>query len=263
MASNIRHAAAALLLMAFVLTCVTWLAQADAWAAGGATRRTAQDLRDVKEAVAVLAPLGVSPFYAMAGLGLAAQFGLIDLPLGLVWLGHPVTLACLVVAGLLLHLGRSFKITKPVAESAGVGESILAVGMAIAMAAPRLMENADSATAEAGVVDGLLLLTAMVSALVAIVVLRTALDIMIWLSPVPFIDGLFQAAKMALTGFFIVLAVLAPTAAVALNALFVLMTVFMVRWAVRVASQGLQLAYNLLRGRISREEAMATGSATR
>lgn len=191
---------------------------------------------------ALLGPLGLSPFLAMAMFGLADLLDVWSLPSGLAPLGHPLAVAMTAGLAVFLHGGRSSKLTKPFAEVLGVGESVLGAVAAVALAT-----QAAEGTGGA-VVFGLAALTAVT----AVVVLRTALDIMIWLSPIPLVDGIFQLAKAGLTGLLVGAVILAPVAALVLDIALLVLTFVWVRWAVRTTRFGIIIAGDLLRNALGR-----------
>jgi hypothetical protein len=98
-------------------------------------------------------------------------------------------------------------------------------------------------------VDGALFILAATSAIAALLVLRTALDVMIWLSPFPFVDAGFQALKLGVTGVLLGAAILLPAVALVLNLLILAATFVFVRWAIRSARFGLTIVYDLTLGR--------------
>ncbi len=199
------------------------------------------------KSASVVGPLGISPFFALAGFGLAGQLGLWTMPQGLEAFAHPAVWLGLIVLGAILQFGRSTKITKPFAEALGTGESLFAV---VATGAVMLPHFSDSGpVAQAGVPTALLLLVAGISAVTAMLVVRTALDIIIWLSPFPFIDGLFQMAKLSLTIGLVMLAVLFPVAAIVVNLMILAVAVLVAKWAIRTARFGATVGYDLTFGR--------------
>lgn len=201
------------------------------------------------EAVALLAPLGISPFFALAGLGLADAAGVYALPSSITGFQHPALIAAMVLLGLGLHFGRSTKLTKPFAEAAGVGESLFALVIALVAAAGSSSAGPVVGPAEASVAGTLVWLTAGISALSLILVLRTALDILIWLSPFPFVDALFQLLKVILTLALVVAAAFAPWLAVAMGLALVVSTALGLSWALRTLRFGATVLWDLTLGR--------------
>ncbi|MCB9653750.1 MAG: hypothetical protein H6729_06430 [Deltaproteobacteria bacterium] len=206
----------------------------------------------LEQLTALAGPLGIDPLLAMAMFGLAGWLGIWTPPPGMRAFTMIWVWVTLILLALLLKLGRSSKFTKPFTEAvAGPLESggglVVAGAMVHAFANPQ-----PSATVEAGLVQGGLLMIMVVSSVGAIMVLRTALDILIWLSPIPFVDFLFQVAKTILTIGLVALAIFFPTAAVVINVLIILTTAVLVGWATRAATWGLSIVWDLTVGRFSR-----------
>jgi hypothetical protein len=109
--------------------------------------------------------------------------------------------------------------------------------------------GAAPAAAQAGLADGLLVLCAATLTLGVVLVVRTSLDILIWLSPFPVVDLLFQIVKLVLTALLIALALLAPIAALVVNLLLVIVGLLLLRWSLRAARFGLVLVWDLSLGR--------------
>lgn len=210
--------------------------------AAGLTMATAM------KTAAVVGPLGISPFFALAAFGAADAFGLWEAPAGLQPLTHPAVWICMLLLGLMMQFGRSTKVTKPFAEALGTGESALALFSLGLIMIPQL-SGEPALQQEAGVMGGLLLLTAATTALMVLIVVRTALDVLIWLSPFPFVDFLFQVAKVVLTLGLVALAVVSPIAALIVNGALILATLLTLRWAIRTARFGITVAHDLTIGR--------------
>lgn len=203
-------------------------------------------VQSLVKSAAVVGPLGISPFFALAGFGLAASLGVWTPPAGFETFAHPAVWLTLIVLGGLLQFGRSAKLTKPVAEALGTGESLFALVATIMVMVPHFTP---APVAQAGVAVGALVLLAGLSAVIALVIVRTALDVLIWLSPFPFVDGLFQMVKLAVTVGLVLLAVLFPPAALVVNLLVVVGAIVLARWALRTARFGAAVAYDLSLGR--------------
>lgn len=182
---------------------------------------------------AVVAPLGINPLMALAGLGVAAYWGHWPVPGGLEFIANPWVWGSFLLIGFLLQFGRSFKLTKPFAELLGTGETFL--GMAsIALTVLPVAALAPSGIQQAGIMSNIGLLIFALLALSVINVLRIALDVLIWLSPFPFVDGLFQMLKLFMTAGLILLAIFAPWVAFALNLVIIVIALFTLRWAIRL-----------------------------
>ncbi len=224
----------------------------EAYAAQGVAQTAAA--ASMLKSASIVGPLGVSPFFALAGFGLAGQLGLWTPPQGLEAFAHPVVWLGLIVMGALLQFGRSSKFTKPIAEALGTGESAFAIIATVMVMLPHISRGAP--VAQAGITSGLLLLVAALSSVIALLVVRTALDIIICLSPFPFVDGLFQLFTLALTIGLVMVAVLFPPAAIVVNALILVAAIIVSRWAVRTALFGAAVGYDLTLGRMRDKVAM-------
>lgn len=180
--------------------------------------------------------LGLSPFLALAGLGLLDALEVWTLPSGLSAFGHPLLVALNGLIAFALHSGRSSKLTKPLAEIAGLGESAFALVVAGAAAAPVFAESA---------LTGSLFMVVSVAAVASLIALRTASDVLVWLSPFPFVDGAFQTAKAGALGLLITAAVLSPPVAVALTVLGAVGAGWVLSWTYRSLRFGLTLLGDL------------------
>jgi hypothetical protein len=187
--------------------------------------------------LAALVPLGISPFLALGLFGLASSQLEYALPPALSALAHPVLWVGLLSLAVLFKVGRSFKLTKPVAEVAGTTESLLAfVAFAAMFVTPGEPASPAAGTAlEASVAGTIVLVVGAVSGLVAVTLVRMGIDLLTWLSPLPLIDALLQFAKGIITLILVATAVLLPAVAVLINALLLVATVFVARWLYRVA----------------------------
>jgi hypothetical protein len=212
-------------------------------AAAGVAAQTMQDLevtRATAEALsplAALVPLGVSPFLALGLFGAATDFTSFALPPSLDVLTLAPVWGTLLGLSVLLHVGRSFKLLKPLAEMAGTTESLVAfVVMGMLLLAPGGPAGAAlGEVQQASVLGGILLGIAAITGLVALVLLRMAFDFLTWLSPIPFVDAGLQLVKLGVTGLLVGVAIVLPSVAIGLNvALLVLMTL-VARWVFRMS----------------------------
>ncbi|NJK87979.1 MAG: S8 family serine peptidase [Myxococcales bacterium] len=168
----------------------------------------------VVELAALLAPIGISPFFALAGIGWAAERGHIHLPAGLELLAEPLVFGCLLVFAVLLQVGKSSKLTRPLAEGLGTGEGLIAILIAFLMFVAEGLSPPSTVT-EASLASGLVLGVAATFAVAMILALRVLFDVFIWLSPVPFIDMAFEMSKTLTTLGLVALVAWAPGVALA------------------------------------------------
>jgi hypothetical protein len=187
--------------------------------------------------LAALVPLGVSPFLALGLFGAAASFLGFGLPASLAVLASPFVWGGLLVLAVLLKGGRSFKLTKPLAEMAGTSESLVGfvtlammlLGGGVAAAPP------PAGPAEASLLGTAALAVAALTGLVAITVVRMGFDLLTWLSPIPFVDALLQAVKLVVTVALVAVAVFLPVLALPLNVVLLVVAVLAARWLLRVS----------------------------
>ncbi len=218
-------------------------------------------IEQISTSSALIGPLGLNPLLALGGFGLAAWLDLWTPPGNLTLIGHPGAWVTLLTLGLLIKFGRSSKLTKPVAEVLGTGESLVGVIAAVLAVAPELgrLESAAAAllgvdpagsAAQAGMLGSALALSVALLTVGAVMVVRTALDILTWLSPIPFVDMFFQAVKLAVTFALIVLAVVAPPVAVVVNLALAAVCLLLARWALRAVHFGLVISWDASVGRL-------------
>ncbi len=188
------------------------------------------------EGLGWLGPLGISPLFTLAVMGISGLIGLGSVPAGLTAVSHPalVLLTGLGAAG--LHIGRSSKLSKPLAEIAGLGESAIAVFAVLALAA-----------GAPGLVEGLVILVAGLLVVTVVSVVRTALDLLTWLTPLPFVDAGLQLAKVGAAALLAFAAVVSWPVAAGLNALLFAATVSTARASVRALRFGFTLVSDLVR----------------
>lgn len=207
-------------------------------------------LSEIIQSAALLVPIGINPLLTVAFLGIASSAGVYTAPAGLAPFMQPAAWLSLLAIGLVVQLGRSSKLTKPFAEAIGGLESLFALALVGVMIAPQLEASASS------VLPSLAMLLLGLISMLVIVVFRTSIDLVTWLSPLPGVDFLLQLGKGLLTAGLIALAILAPSFALAVNVLSVLIAALMLRWAVRTARYGLSILHDLTLGRFQSELAM-------
>lgn len=190
---------------------------------------------DVFETAALLAPLGLSPLVGLAMLGGLAHFGHLDLPAHLNWLAWPVIWGLLGLAGLCLHMGKSSKFTRPFAETLGTGESLLAVVAAFSLFLGSGNPAKLSMAASPWFIGSVAAL-----GLALVLVLRTAFDLLIWLSPIPLVDAGFELAKLLGTLGLALLVVVSPELALGVFVSLIVTALAALRWAWRTARRAIE-----------------------
>jgi hypothetical protein len=195
------------------------------------------------ELAALLAPIGISPFLALAAVGFAASGGWLDLPAGVGLLAEPAVFWTLLGVGLVLELGKSSKLTRPLAEGVGTSESVVAVVAAFLLFAAEMTGDVGPA-AEASTVGAIAWGLVAVVTVSVILALRVLFDVLIWLSPIPFIDAAFELAKTGLTFGLVALAAWAPVAAMATFAVVLVVAILLLRRAVRAGRMALTVLWD-------------------
>jgi hypothetical protein len=200
------------------------------------------------QTAAVLVPIGINPLLAIALFGVATTLGVYAPPPGLAPFTEPAVWVTFLVLGLMLKMGRSTKLSKPLAEAFGSAESLFALGSGFVVLSP-LLGATDGFTSAVVVLAGVL-------AMSVIILFRTALDVLSWLSPIPFLDLLLQLTKGSLTVGLVALAVFAPAVGLGLDFAFIVLAVLGARWAMRAARHGLTILYDLTLGRMKPKQAL-------
>jgi hypothetical protein len=190
----------------------------------------------VFETAALVAPLGISPLLALAVMGGLAHHGYLSLPPSLAALSFPVVWGGLMGLAALLHVGKSSKLTRPLAETVGTGESLMAVVAAFLLF---VGPPASGPVVQAGAAGTWWVATAATVAVVLVLALRTALDLLIWLSPIPLVDAAFELAKAVLTLGLALLVVVSPVAALICFAAMAIAAILLLRWVIRTVRRAL------------------------
>jgi len=214
----------------------------------GRSADAADQFQGLLATAAMVGPVGINPFLGLGGLGIAAWTGAWTPPATVGFVGHPAFWISALVLGVVIKFGRSFKLTKPIAEALGTGESVIGVGVVAVAGLAILQESGVVRVEQSSVILASLLFVMVASTATLLVVVRTAFDILVWLSPFPFVDLLFQALKAAATVVLLFMAVFAPGAAVVLNLLLIVAAALALRWAVRTTVFGVTVAGDLAFG---------------
>ena len=243
-----------------VLVAGVALAQGyDAGAAGGDLKQGQQLAAHIpwSELLGPLAPVALSPFFGLAclsGLSLLVSRGL--LPENLFLKNNPVldnpwVFASLLGLALITSLPRLTKVSKPLAQACDFLESYAGlVAMVVVQwvsrhAAPEVQP--EIVLAGVGAVSQGAVLAA-VSALnfVVIQTVRFVFEMLVWLSPIPLVDALFEGVnKLVCAGLLAVYAI-SPWAAFFANMLIFLVCLCLFRWARRKLVQFHQLLRSAL-----------------
>jgi hypothetical protein len=235
-------------LPAFVLAGAAAAANTTAEQMMGRSADAVDQFQGLLTTAAMVGPVGINPFLGLGGLGIAGWTGAWTPPATVGFIAHPGFWISALVLGAVIKFGRSFKLTKPIAEALGTGESVVGVAVVAVAGLAILQESGVVRVEQSSVILASLLFTIVASTATLLVIVRTAFDILVWLSPFPFVDLLFQALKAAATAVLLLMAVFAPGAAVVLNLLLIIAAALVVRWAVRTTVFGVTIAADLAFG---------------
>ncbi len=193
------------------------------------------------QALAILGPLGLSPFISLGVLGALTHLGVMA-PAGLGLFAHPLVFLGSLMLGVGFLTGRSAKLSKPLVELLGIGESVFVVGVAFVVLLQPFFQAAPPRAGGLAAATGLVLGMALV---LAVVVVRTSLDIITWLTPIPTVDAWFQGLKILIAMGFIWAASASSMAAILLNLGLLLLCSFFLGWAVRTLRFGVTAGWDV------------------
>jgi endonuclease YncB( thermonuclease family) len=131
-------------------------------------------------------------------------------------------------------VGKPFRIVESVLTMLVFGYLLAAPRAPPAEAAeplPALLAQAFPSPGAAG-----LLALGLVVVLASMMLVRTAIDVIIWLSPVPFVDLVFEVLKKVLSAAFVVLYLVDPVLATFSAGLIFLVSLLLLRWAGRIVA---------------------------
>ncbi len=187
----------------------------------------------VEDLMGPLAPVALSPFFGIACLSgasiLVDQGYLPAHPLlaGNRALNRPSVFVAFLLLAIFTSLPRLTKVSKPVAQAADLLETyagIVAVIVMFHLAAPA--ESGDTAavyTAGVGSLTPLLLAAAATVNILVIQTVRFFFEFLVFLSPIPFLDALFEGINKAVCLALVALYVASPALAFGLNILLFLL----------------------------------------
>lgn len=199
------------------------------------------------EVMGPLAPIALSPFFGMAclsGISLLTTRGV--LPENSFLHGHPVLthpsiLIAFAALAILTSLPRLTKVSKPLAQFCDFLEAYAGVVAVIVVQVVGLQANAEpnpGVILPAGL--GVVSLDALLAALSAINILvihavRFFFELLVWLSPVPLLDALFETANKLFCAGLMFLYAFSPWLALLVNALLFLICLALYRRARHVS----------------------------
>lgn len=203
------------------------------------------------ELLGPLTPIAMSPFF-----GITVLSGLTQIPENWPfadWLSnnhllgnnpvlrHPITFWLFLVLTAVTSIPRFTKVTKPIAQSldwvesyAGLITSLLIMALGLWIVSPE--QTTQQAVVEAGIVawafNAVLLVAAAVNFLVVKSV-RFLFEMLIWISPIPFVDACFEVLNKFLCLGLLLFYAFSPTLALLVNLVIFLACVVILRWAQR------------------------------
>jgi len=231
-----------------------WLSGSGGWPSGGDVGQ-AEFWRQIAMDFGPLSPLAMSPFFGMAVLSGLAQAS--QTAWGQTWLAeqtlfatspllrHPATFWIFLALTLVSSLPRLTKVTKPVAQALDWLESYSVLVIALVLFVVGLLDRggladgpADSVAAvqQAGLFSltwSALLLVAMVINYMVVQSVRFLFELMVWLSPFPFVDAAFEVSNKLVVLLLLMVYAFSPLAALALNVVIFAGCVVVLRWAWR------------------------------
>ncbi len=182
----------------------------------------------VAEWLGPLAPVALSPFFGvtlLSGLAITMDKGLIPenrLLARAAPLKSPALFAVFLILSLLTSLPRLTKVSKPLVQALDFVEtwSVVVVMLAIRAFAVRTNTDQEVAVMTAGLVSmttsGFLMVVGTIN-MVVIATVRFVTEVLVWLSPVPFVDALFETGNKALCAGLMAVYAFHPMAALAIN----------------------------------------------
>lgn len=197
-----------------------------------------------------LGPLGavaLSPFFGITCLAGMAQFGegtwleqnhfISTNPV----LKHPAMFWTFLVLTVLTSLPRLTKISKPIAQALDQLETYAGIITLVVIRVVAAVEQQGVDESTVAVVSmGMFSLTydviLMIAAVINIFVINTVrffFEVLVWVTPIPAIDALFEAANKAICAFLLAVYAFSPLAALVLNGLIFLACAVVFRWVWR------------------------------
>ena len=202
----------------------------------------------VAEWLGPMAPIALSPFFGIACLAALSQYGADWVP-GNTFLSSnailndPVVLWIFVALTLLTSLPRLTKVSKPMAQAIDQVETYAAIItiLIVRWYAGSIESSPEVAMAEFQVVnmgffsftsDALLSVAAIINILV-INSVKFFCEVMVWLTPFPFVDALLEAGNKSVCAGLIAIYAYSPMIATILNLILFAVCLVMFRWTQR------------------------------
>lgn len=217
------------------------------------------------EILGPLAPVALSPFFGMACLsgvsmlvtrGVLPENAFLDAhPV----LTHPAFFGVFLALAVFTSLPRLTKVSKPLALVCDTLETYAGLVAVVAVQLVRkLLEAPDGdatvvAAGFAGIPTELLLAGLSVANFIVIQTVRLFFELLVWISPIPLLDAIFEAANKLVCAGLVALYAFSPWAALAFNALLFLLCLALFRKAkdgIRAMMTRIKTAARWLRDRL-------------
>lgn len=182
----------------------------------------------VAEWLGPLAPVALSPFFGvtlLSGLAISMDKGLVPenrLLARAAPLKSPALFTVFLLLSLLTSLPRLTKLSKPLVQALDFVEtwSVVVVMLCIRAFAVRTETDQEVAVMTAGILSmttsGFLMVVGTIN-IVVIATVRFVTEVLVWLSPIPFVDALFETGNKGLCAGLMAVYAYHPVAALALN----------------------------------------------
>ncbi len=193
-----------------------------------------------------LAPLALSPFFGITCLSALSLWGSDWLPVhsGLIGpqspLASPVVFFSFLLLTILTSLPRLSKVSKPFAQAVDHLEAYAGIAtiLLLKILIPLSTGGDEPAVAyvQAGVLSvtlDALLMAAMALNIIVVQTVRFFFEFLIWITPLPFIDAIFEVANKMTCAALMALYAYSPSAATALNLAIVAACLVVFRWVYR------------------------------
>lgn len=230
----------------------------------------------VAEWLGPMAPIALSPFFGIACLAALSQYGAEWIP-GNTFLSNnailndPVVLWIFVGLTLLTSLPRLTKVSKPMAQAIDQVETYAAIItiLIVRWYAGSFESTPEIAMAEVQVVqmgffsfsaDALLSIAAIINILV-INSVKFFCEVMVWLTPFPFVDALLEAANKSLCAGLIAIYAYSPTIATVLNLILFALALVAFRWTQRRVTWLRSVLIDPIRARLQPAYGQPTGGS--
>ena len=210
------------------------------------------DALPMQDVLGTLGPIALSPFFALtclSGASLLAEAGV--LPEGLLNnfmmssnspLNNESVFIGLLCLTLLTAAPKLTKVSKPVAQAADLLECYSGIVAAVAVQFLAGIDGGATASPEvamvynAGIISVSYSTLLMVFSIINIFVVNTVkffFEIMIWISPIPFVDAIFESLNKAFVAFLVTLYLFSPFLATVFSMLLFLVALLMFAWTYR------------------------------